>query len=221
MTVAVWTAAISNLALHKRFASKSSVRIQLTTEPRSVRILVKGEKTIPTGHIETPTTLNLTPGRRRIRIARDGYRAHDMTIEGEAGDQINLGQIVLERDPALNLGKLAIRIEGGSVWYELNDGLVNGDQNLELDDLVIGTEHVLSVALVNEPGAPRQRCRIILQESHAQAPYVLTIKRIKSKNNKVDLLKIAPCERSNHQDKKRSQRSPGTETSLPEGAAKN
>ena len=206
LTASVWTAAIANMFMHNRLSAKGAVSVQLATEPKIVKILVKGDKTQPVSYVETPTTFSLAPGRRKIRIIRDGYRTHEMTIEGDAGYHINMGQIVLEPDPDLSFAKLELRMEGGSAYYYINNGLVRGEQNASINDLVVGQEYVLTVALSNETLTPRTRCRLLLKDSHSEIPHVVTIKRTKSRGGKADSLKVIPCDRAFASDKKRSSR---------------
>lgn len=218
LTASVWAAATFTLVQRKNLASKAVVTVAIATEPRLVRIQVKGDKAQPAAYIETPTTLSLLPGRRKIRILRDGYRGHDMMVEGDAGDQINMGGVVLERDPAAAFGKLAVKVEGGPVWFEVDEGLFRGEQSAESDDIVTG-EHLLSVSLAREPQGNRVRCRILLSEAHAETPHTVTVRRIKGRGGKPDTLKVTPCERPAGGDKKRPPRQGAAEPLSPEPKA--
>jgi hypothetical protein len=220
LTASVWAAATFTLVQRKKLASKAAVTVALATEPRLVRIQVKGDKTQPAAYIETPTTLSLLPGRRKIRILRDGYRGHDMMVEGDAGDQINMGGVVLERDPDAVFGKLAVKVEGGPVWFEVDDGLFRGEQSAESDDIVVGAEHVLSVSLAREPESSRVRCRFLLTDTHVETPHAVTVRRVKSKGGKPDTLKVIPCEKPGGSVKKRLPRQPGAEPASPEPGPK-
>jgi hypothetical protein len=211
LTASVWSAAVFTLVQRKQLASKAAVTVDIATEPSLVRIQVKGDKTQPPAYVETPTTLSLLPGRRKIRITRDGYRGHDMMVEGDPGDRINMGSVVLERDPAAVFGKLAVKVEGGPVWFEVDEGLFRGEQSAESDDLVAGSEHVLSVSLSREQQGGRVRCRLVLSNAHGETPYAVTVRRVKGKGGKSDMLKVTPCDRLGGGDKKRPPRQPSAE----------
>lgn len=207
LTVAVWSTAISVLVARQRLAAKAPIPVTITTLPKDVRIEVRSDKPqSKIAYTSTPTKLSLPPTRRnRVRIAREGYIAHDITIEGDPGDQINLGQIVLERDPGANFGKLVVRQDSTSLSADdtslvvqalIDDGLLRGELPLESDDLPIGPTRTLVLSAQQAQGgeAPlTAKCWFSLTEQHQDKPLIIKVKKVRGKGTRPASLKVTPC----------------------------
>lgn len=204
LTAAVWTAAIAQLFLNKKMPSRSQLTVTLTSEPKRVRIQIRGERPQTRQYVDTPINLSLAPGRRRIRVSRPGYRGHDMIVEGAAGEQINIGPVVLERDPTARFGLVEIKPQGKGILFEINDRLVTNDQVEGPIELLHGAEHELIASLVDSPESGTASCRFNLREAAQSTPQMIYIRRIKGRGGKVDSLRITPCNQLVPNDRPRS-----------------
>lgn len=195
LTLAIWTTAITQLISNAKMPSRSHLTVTLASEPKRVRIQIKGDKSLSRDYLDTPITLKMPPGRRRIRVSHPGYRGHDMTVEGAAGDQINMGLIVLERDPNVVSGFVEVKLQGKGIYYEINDRLFQSDKNSDLIELALGVEHELSATLGDpQDEASFWRCRFTIKENTRETPQTIYIRRIKGRRANSETLRLTPCD---------------------------
>lgn len=145
VTALVWAAAIANTSYRFKLAAKAGIAVSLTTLPEAVLVSVDGERQFNGAYVLTPLKLGIPPGKHKIKIARDGYIAHIVTVEGDSGEQFKMDDVVLQRNPELSFAKVSVDAPEPGVYIEIDDGLVRGATPLVTDALVLGAEHHVAV----------------------------------------------------------------------------
>jgi hypothetical protein len=162
LTVIVWTLAILGSFMRRQFAAKSSVTVNLETHPLHVKVAINGQKYAEGAYVETPLLLSLAPGKSRIRISREGYIPHVVTVDGLAGAEYKMDDVVLQKSPEANFKRLAINVQPPQrvLFVEIDDGVVRGETPLVVDDLVPTKPHSLTVYPAWPAKEPAVRCQL-------------------------------------------------------------
>ena len=197
-TALVWVGAIGMLARHQKLAAKAPFTVEIGTTPERVRLTVDGDAYAKGAYLETPTRLTLPAGKHKLKIGRDGYVAHVMTVEADAGETLRMTDVVLAKSPDVVFGAAEILIEGElpppPVKLVVDDGFAVGSaaQPLKIEELSVGTAHELLVlAEGGENAAPLLRCRFTPLLEPAVAGET-TVIRLSIKGNK---WRATGCER--------------------------
>jgi hypothetical protein len=197
-TALVWVAALGLLARHQKLAAKAPFTVEIGTAPERVRLTVDGEAYAKGAYLETPTRLTLAAGKHKLKIGRDGYVAHVMTVEADAGETLRMTDVVLAKSPDAVFGAAEILVDGEvpapPVRLVVDDGFAVGSaaQPLKIEELTVGTAHELTVLDEGDGSAPPLlRCRFTPALEPAVAGET-TVIRLSIKANK---WKAAGCER--------------------------
>lgn len=190
LTVLVWGTAIANSTYKIKLAAKTQVSVTLTTKPDAVKISLDGERLEDGAYIVTPTKFPLPPGRHKLKIARDGYVAHVITVEKDSGEQFKIDDVVLQKNPDLTFASLTVDGYDAPIYVEIDDGLVRGDTPLATADVTLGTEHTLTVfPRGRENPDVKWKCRFTPKGEADGAEYGIKLR------TKGDLVKAANCDK--------------------------
>jgi hypothetical protein len=144
ITACVWTAVIFVGSGKQQLLARASATLNIETEPMSVHITVDSDKAENGGYIDTPTQIMLHPGRHKLKISRDGFVTQQLTIDAEAGDAVNMDDIMLVRIAGAPLASVEITSEDTPINCEIDDGFARGVTPLTAPDLLAGQPHQLS-----------------------------------------------------------------------------
>ncbi len=160
-TVFVWVTAGAASVWRFKLAAKPPLTISLGTSPRSVRITVDGEKQFDGLYVETPVKVSMPPGRHKLKISRDGFIAHLVSVEGDSGETFRMEDVVLQRNGNFAFATIDISTQAGEppVHVEIDDGLASGDTPLVASELTADQTHILSVYPKWPDKDLRFRCR--------------------------------------------------------------
>jgi hypothetical protein len=160
LTFAVWAAAVVVKVNGIKLTARAPVTIQLATKPSSVRVTVDGEKQAGGAYLQTPTSLTTPPGRHRLKISRDGYVAHVMTVEGDPGEAFKMEDIVLQALPEARFVTVEVQVQAALPMYvEIDEGHDAGQAPLTSEDLEEGKPHTLVVYPAWPEREPRFTCK--------------------------------------------------------------
>ncbi len=159
VTAFVWVAAISASVGRFKLAAKTPLTISLSTQPENVRLHVDGERQFGGAYVATPVKVNLRPGRRKLRISRDGYAPHVVAIEGDAGENFRMDEVVLKKDKPDSFAMVEIIRDGAAVHVDIDDGLAQGETPFTTADLSGNTTHTLAAYSAWPDKEPVFRCR--------------------------------------------------------------
>lgn len=172
ITAGVWALALSASAYKFKLHARGSLKINLTTDPKTVRVSVDGEPT--PGMIDTPQTLTLSGGKHRLKVSREGFIAHLVTVEGDGGETFHMDDVVLQRSGEPPLGQVDVSFSDNESHYEIDDGLVKGETTASIPLLTVGEAHVLSLFPRWPEKEPKIRCRFLI--SSDQEPHQIKVK---------------------------------------------
>lgn len=145
-TTFVWLAAGVVSVGKFRLAAKPPLVISLGTTPANVRIFIDGDKQYEGAYVETPLKVNMPPGKHKLKISREGFIAHLVSVEGESGEVFRMEDVVLQRNANFNFGSLEVTADAAApVQVEVDEGLERGETPLTAVDLVTEQPHVLTV----------------------------------------------------------------------------
>ncbi len=197
VTVLVWVAAIGNSTYKFRLAAKAAVLVSLTTKPETILVSVDGERQFEGGYVLTPVKLGVPPGKHKIKIARDGYIAHVVTVEGDSGEQFHMDDVVLQKNPDLLFAKVTVEGPETPVYVEIDDGLVRGDTPLVTTDVTLAADHHLTVYPRGKADLDvKWKCRFSPQGETEGAEHAIKVR------TKGDQVKAAGCEKVGAKAKK-------------------
>jgi hypothetical protein len=177
-TLVVWTAVLGAAGWkYKLSATLLAVRVHLTTSPSPVRIQINGQMHEGGAWIKTPVTLHVPAGRTRLRIQRDGYASQLVTVTGMPSSSFTMDSVVLGPRSDVEFAAVAIEAVAGApetleFAAEVNRGFVAGPLPLDMNDLEVGKDYVLSLRWTPENGKPREhRCSFsVTPESQSLRP---------------------------------------------------
>ncbi len=190
LTVCVWTAAITIASQKQQFLARAPATLTIETEPKSVRILIDGERLEQGAYINTPTEINMRPGRHKLTVQRDGYLPQDRTVDLVSGETENLDDIVLVRRQGLDLATAEVTSGEGAVTCEVDDGIGRGPTPLTVANLVVGQAHIITCYPKWPSREGAARCKFTAQSGDEDAATV----KLKLWN-KQGKLKISGCDR--------------------------
>ena len=179
ITALVWAAAFANSTYRFKLSAKAQIGVSLTTKPDAVRLTIDGERQFNGAYAVTPLKIAVPPGRHKLKIFRDGYVAHVVTVEGDSGEQFKMDDVVLQKNPDLTFGHVEISADGptdGAVYVEVDDGLVRGDLPLQTDELTSFSEHTLAIYPKGRQGEAKLRCRFTPQGNGEGAGHQILLK---------------------------------------------
>jgi hypothetical protein len=178
LTAFVWAAALSASFGRFKFAARAPIVVNLATRPEAVKVLVDGKKLFEGRYVKTPVKLEIAPGKRRLKIMREGYVAHVVSIEGQAGEEFKMEDVVMARQANAALVDVSVESQGSDQLYvEIDEGLASGQTPLEADDLMAGHEHVLAIYPKWPETEPRIRCRFNPPAQPNGDEYVIKIRQ--------------------------------------------
>jgi serine/threonine protein kinase len=122
------------------------VKFELSTSPPRVRIQVDGESRFDGRYIQTPLTIKIPPGKRRLSVLRDGYRTVTFTIDGDPGQLLRSRPVRLNQDSKIDFAQAKIiSKKTGKLRYGLSDGYFNGTIPTGILDLPANMDHRIVV----------------------------------------------------------------------------
>ena len=189
ITACVWAAVILIGSSKQQLMARASATLNIETEPMSVRITVDSDKAEGGAYIDTPTQITLHPGRHKLKIARDGFVTQQLTIDAEAGDALNMDDIMLVRSAGTPLASAEITSEDTPLNCEIDDGFARGVTPLTAPDLLAGQVHQLTCF----PKWPGREGAVKCKFTPAMTGEVAVAHlKLKNKNGK---FKISGCDR--------------------------
>lgn len=175
----VWAAVLAASVGRFKLAAKPGLRVILKTEPAPVHIVIDNQKYGDKNgrYTLTPITIDLPPGKHRLKIARDGYIAHIVSVEGDSAEVIKMDEVVLERTPGVMLGTIQIGVKGEQpeMFIEIDDGFLVGPTPFAASDLSLETPHTLSVFPAWPDRTQEHRCRFKIQNQKITDSLLLDI----------------------------------------------
>jgi hypothetical protein len=167
-----------------RLAAQSHVTLVISTTPQAIRLTLNGEKYADGAYIETPIKVPVSPGKTRVKIFRDGYVPHLVSVEGESGDIFRMEGIFLQKNPEMVFSRLAIQslASEGGLFAEIDDGFARGELPFVVNDLAPSKAHSL-VVYPNWPDkSGSQRCEISSRQlAKVDEPHVIKVRRNKKR----------------------------------------
>ncbi len=186
VTAFVWVAALAASVGRFKLAAKPPLVIALGTTPTGIRITVDGEKQFEGNYVETPVKVNMAPGRHKLKISRDGYVAHLVSVEGDSGETFRMDDVVLQRNGNYAFATVELSGQPGDqpVHVEIDDGLARGETPVNFSDLTADQPHVLAVYPKWPDKEPRYRCKFLLPSGTDEESPALTV-RLKVHGTKI------------------------------------
>ena len=180
-------------------AARAPYVISIKTIPDVVRIKVDHKKWELGKFIKTPITLEVAPGRRKVKISRPGYVAQIMNVEGDAGDRIRMEDIVLEQSPDMEFKPVSITSgdKGKTFHYQLDRGLYEGEIPTRLEDLDPSATHRLVIYPAWPEKEPQFACRFKLDDPE------LELKEIKVRLTKNGDIRFKGCRKVRKKKRKK------------------
>ncbi len=159
-TAFVWLAAGAASVGKFKLAAKAPLVISLGTTPASVKIFIDGQPQFEGAYVETPLKVNMPPGKHKLKISREGFIAHLVSVEGDAGETFRMEDVVLQRNANFNFGSVEITSEGINVLHvEIDEGADKGETPATAPDLTTDQQHVIAVFPKWPEKEPRFRCK--------------------------------------------------------------
>lgn len=193
LTALVWLLALANSAYRFKLSAKAQITVSLTAKPEAVRVMIDGDRQFDGNYVTTPVKILVPPGRHKIKILRDGYVAHVVSVEGDSGEQFKMDDVVLQRNPDLIFVRVIVIADGlveGAPYAEIDDGLARGDLPLETAEVTGFSEHVLAVYPKGKGSEAKLRCKFTPQGDQAPEYQI----RIKIKGDQAKA--VSGCEKT-------------------------
>ena len=147
VTAFVWAAALAASFGRFKLAARPPVTIALATKPPAVKITIDGERQFEGIYTDTPIKLAIPPGRHKLKISRDGYVAHLVTVEADSGETFHMEDVVLQKNA--NFIFASVDVDGSpgdpAAHVDIDDGLIKGDTPLSTHELIAEGIHNLTV----------------------------------------------------------------------------
>lgn len=190
MTIGVWTAVAIVASTKFKLAARSPLTLSIGVRPQPVKVLVDGERHGDGAYVETPLKLPLAPGRHKLKISRDGYVAHRITVDVEAGENLRMDDIVLERQSGTQF--YGVDVTGDVPLYaDVDNGLGHGELPLSLPEITADQPHILTLFPKWPERDGRWSCRFTPTASSTTSGGVHHIK-VRQKAGK---FRVSNCER--------------------------
>jgi hypothetical protein len=201
LTALVWGAAFTASVARFKLSARSQLQVELAVTPPAVRVTVDGERQFDGAYADTPLKLLLRPGHHRFKVSRDGYVAQVFQVDGDAGDELHLTQVVLEKSDGQLFQPVEISAAAGDppVHVEIDDGLAHGETPFLFSDLTADREHAAIFYLKWPDKEPKVRCRFTPQAPEGEDPAAPYRIRVKVKGARA---KTWGCERGRDKGKK-------------------
>ena len=183
-TIIVWMLAISLSLVRYRLAAQSPVTLVIATTPETIRLTINGEKYADGAYIETPINVPVSPGKTRVKIYRDGYVPHLVSVEGESGDVFRMEGVFLQKNPDMDFTRLAIQSSASEkgLFAEIDDGFARGELPLVVNDLSPTKPHSLTLYPNWPDKSGSQRCRIPSRQlAKVEEPLVIKVRQNKKR----------------------------------------
>lgn len=181
-TIIVWMLATFVSLVRYRLAAQSHVTLVISTTPQAIRLTLNGEKYADGAYVETPLKVPVSPGKTRVKIFRDGYVPHLVSVEGESGDIFRMEGIFLQKNPDLVFSRLSVQslASVGGLFADIDDGFARGELPLVVNDLSPSKPHSL-VVYPNWPDKTgSQRCQIPSRQlAKVDEPHVIKVRQNK------------------------------------------
>jgi hypothetical protein len=177
LTAAVWAAVVVAGVGRFKLAARPPLKVDLKTTPPQVRVTLDGRKLFDGTYVATPVGLEMPPGKHRLKIARDGYIAHAVSVEGDSADVVKMDDVMLERAPGYPVGQVDLRVRAGDpeVYLEVDDGFLAGQTPIEAEDLQADAPHTVAVYPAWPERDEQYRCRFIAPPSDAAEPLAVDV----------------------------------------------
>jgi hypothetical protein len=198
ITICVWTGVgILGVTRFKFAARLAPITIQLESQPKTIRLSVDNERYGGGAYIDTPIKLQLKAGRHRMKIARDGFVSHIVSIEGQSGDFFRMDNVVLARSPSTPMANVQVVADDDQAHFDIDDGLVRGVTPSDATEKTADQVHQLTLYPQWPNKDQRQRCRFtpVVDPSADGAPFRL---RVRLKNGKFKVTGCDPSKASQH-----------------------
>lgn len=183
-TTLVWMLATFVSFVRYRLAAQSHVTLVISTTPQAIRLNLNGEKFANGAYVETPLKVPVSPGKTRVKIFRDGYVPHLVSVEGESGDIFRMDGIFLQKNPDMVFSRLSIQSlppEGG-MFAEIDDGFARGEIPFVVNDLSPSKPHSLIVYPNWPDKSGSQKCLISSRQlAKVDEPYVIKVRQNKKR----------------------------------------
>jgi hypothetical protein len=163
--LAVWACVVVISIDKYQLAARSPMSVSIKTVPASIKLRINN-RYYRKGYLSTPLKLELPSGEHKIKVSRDGYISHVMSVQSRPGQEIKMEDIVLEKDSKLDFFSLTINHKTKNpIYFELDDGLAFGETPSVVNNLISGKAHNLTFY----PDWPRTdtktRCRFLSEFS--------------------------------------------------------
>jgi hypothetical protein len=178
LNIGVWSSVVAVGAGKVTLFAKPAVSVSLMTTPSAVRISVDGKKIENGQYLESPITFPVSTGKHKLKIARDGFVTHIVSIEGESGESLNLNNVVLQPLQSATFTTVSVTSKDPSLplHADINDGIGRGELPLKISDIQAQVTHILSVYPEWPKKTPRLRCRFNPPVSvDPDAPYMIEV----------------------------------------------
>jgi serine/threonine protein kinase len=134
------------------------VKFELSTSPPRVRVQVDGENRFDGRYVQTPLTIKIPPGKRRLSVLREGYRTVTFTIDGDPGQLLKSRPVRLNQDAKIGFGQAKIiSKKPGKLRYTMSDGYFNGTIPTGILDLPANIDHRI---VITDERSIETRCMI-------------------------------------------------------------
>lgn len=204
LTSCVWFANAALTAHRFGLRAMSGMKIQVQTSPQTVKIFVDGQPEAGGKYIQTPVTLVVAPGKRKIKIQREGFASQVMTVNGNSGDAYQMNQVVL--GPMADTTFAAVRIEmkspaNAAMVYALDQGLSQGELPADVADLIVGRDYELTIAPAKSNSRKPFKCQFRIPESATpEQPYMLLVTKKAAKIRVEGCTPLAAAPAAAHHD---------------------
>src|SRR5690606_40584442 len=99
----VWLAVGATFFQTVQLAARAPMAVLLNATPKAVKVKVGSRYLFEGDYRQTPVEISLPPGPHKLRIIRDGFITHEITVHGSAGEKLPI-DTVLERRPDKAIG---------------------------------------------------------------------------------------------------------------------
>lgn len=194
-TAFVWLAAGAASVGKFKLAAKPPLVISLATTPANVKIFIDNQPQYEGAYVETPTKVNMAPGKHKLKISREGFIAHLVSVEGDSGETFRMEDVVLQRNANFNFGSVEITSESTQALHvEVDDGIERGETPVTAPDLTTDQQHFIAAFPKWPEKEPRFRCKFAFPNPEDQGEPTVQV-HFKVKGGRVKA--VTGCEKVN------------------------
>jgi hypothetical protein len=168
--VAIWVLAVVTALLKITFSGSQLVTVSLVSDPKIVRININGLPYQNAQYLETPLSLEVKPGKIKLKIMREGYQNYVTNLEKSEGENVTLSEVRLI--PKEGTQFASIEVTGDRIskpyYVEINRGLFRGETPMVADNFPRNGKHILEVFPQGPGTKPRTRCTFALGEQSSK-----------------------------------------------------